>query len=382
MHHSLVPVAAGRNEVQVTGALIIGAGPAGCSAAITLASAGTPTLLLERSRETGDALCGGFLSWQSLARLRELGIDPTLLGGQPVDRVRLFHRHGMAEAQLPMPGLGLSRHMLDTALLDAACRAGAGVERGVRITAVDSSGASGGDGADFAGRPVFLATGKSGLTGHPRSPPPPAETDPVVGLRLRLAPGPGHARLTGSAVELFLFDRGYAGLVLQEDGSANLCLAVHKSRFIEAEGKADRLIADWASDCPPLSDRLAAAMSGPATLPRADAIAAIPYGWMAGAGAAPPWRIGDQLACIPSLAGEGMGIALWSGMAAARFSLRGDEVNNWHRHASVQLRRPMHFAQWAWRMAEDTRRAGIGIALSRQAPWLIRAIARLTRVPA
>ncbi|MBU1462757.1 MAG: FAD-dependent monooxygenase, partial [Alphaproteobacteria bacterium] len=69
---SLSPV---RRAHPVTDAIVIGAGPAGAAAAIGLARAGAKILLLERARETGDALCGGFLSWQSLARLDALGID-------------------------------------------------------------------------------------------------------------------------------------------------------------------------------------------------------------------------------------------------------------------------------------------------------------------
>ena len=56
-------------------AVVVGAGPAGSAAAIGLARAGAGVLLLERTRETGDALCGGFLSWRTLARLDALGID-------------------------------------------------------------------------------------------------------------------------------------------------------------------------------------------------------------------------------------------------------------------------------------------------------------------
>uniref|UniRef100_UPI0035B054B3 FAD-dependent oxidoreductase n=1 Tax=Sphingopyxis sp. TaxID=1908224 RepID=UPI0035B054B3 len=67
--------------------IVVGAGPAGSAAAIGLARAGAKVLLLERSRETGDALCGGFLSWQTRARLDALGIDRAALGGETVRRV-------------------------------------------------------------------------------------------------------------------------------------------------------------------------------------------------------------------------------------------------------------------------------------------------------
>ncbi|MDD1451839.1 FAD-dependent monooxygenase [Sphingomonas sp. H160509] len=43
-----------------TPALIVGGGLAGAATAIGLARASLPHLLVERSRETGDAICGGF----------------------------------------------------------------------------------------------------------------------------------------------------------------------------------------------------------------------------------------------------------------------------------------------------------------------------------
>ena len=42
--------------------LILGAGPAGCAAAIVLADHGLRPILLDRDAEARDQLCGGFLS--------------------------------------------------------------------------------------------------------------------------------------------------------------------------------------------------------------------------------------------------------------------------------------------------------------------------------
>ena len=49
------------------------------------------------------------------------------------------------------------------------------------------------------------------------------------------------ARALAGQIDLYLFDRGYAGLAMQEDGSANLCMAVHRSRLQEAGTPADLL---------------------------------------------------------------------------------------------------------------------------------------------
>jgi menaquinone-9 beta-reductase len=357
--------------------LIIGSGIAGSAAAIALVRGGTPALLLEKSRETGDAICGGFLSWQSLAALDRIGLDRAALGGSLVSRVRLFAGDRMVEARLPQPGMGLSRYRLDTLLLDAAIAAGTAVERGVAVKAVEHGAALTGDGATIASDAIFVATGKYNLPGTTRSPPGRAADDPVIGLRLRIGASRTVTALVGGAVELFLFDRGYAGLVVQEDGSANLCLAVHKSRLGEAGGRPDTLIAAWGAENPRLGERLAAG----AQVGGIDAIAAVPYGWRASSGTAGIWRLGDQAACIPSLAGEGMGIALAASASAVAAWRHGMGAEQWQAGFGRRVARPMALARMAWAAAETPRWNGAGLALLGRAPMLLDWLARATRVP-
>ena len=76
--------------------LIIGAGPAGCAAAIGLARAGAQPLILERARDTGDALCGGFLSWRTMATLNRLGVA---ISGHPLHPLPVFSGAPLAGRQ-------------------------------------------------------------------------------------------------------------------------------------------------------------------------------------------------------------------------------------------------------------------------------------------
>src|SRR3546814_6724983 len=103
---------------------------------------------------------------------------------------------------------------------------------------------------------------------------------------------------------LHLFDRGYAGIVLQEDGTANCCLAVHRSLLTEA-GSPAALLDRLAARNPALGERLA--WRGPAII---DAVANIPYGCRETCGAPGFFRLGDPAAVIPSLAGAGIGMAI------------------------------------------------------------------------
>ncbi|MFM7028956.1 MAG: NAD(P)/FAD-dependent oxidoreductase [Chakrabartia sp.] len=342
--------------------LIIGAGPAGCAAAITLAVAGQRPLLLERARETGDALCGGFVSWQTLARLNALGVS---LPGHVIGRVRLYAGDVMSEAALPAPGLGLSRRAMDSALLKAARAAGAGLERGVTVRDLAE--------VRHPDRPVFLATGKHDLKGAAR---PRTATDPALGLRVRVPVSPALAARIGDAIELHLFDRGYAGVELQEDGTANICLALRKSRLAEAGRDPARLLAELGAASVPFGDRLA----GMSAATPIEAIANVPYGWRQTDDPDGVFRLGDQAAVIPSLAGEGNGIALASGVSAARALLDGAAPADWQRDFARQTRRPVGLAKLVWQMGERPGLARLATGLLGSAPGLVAALARATRV--
>jgi flavin-dependent dehydrogenase len=355
--------------VRREAALILGGGPAGSAAAITLARAGDRPLVLERQRETGDALCGGFLSWHSLALLDQLGLPK--LRGATVDHVRLFARTGSASARLPRPALGASRRQLDSALLAHAEALGARVERGVMAREIDGREIRT-DGETFAPERLLLATGKHDVRSAARPRP---RGDPALGLRVRLGPATALTRLVEGAIELHLFDRGYAGLVLQEDGSANLCLAVRKSRLNE-EGEPRGLLRAIGHEVPALGERLAWLADGADI----DAIASVPYGWRATRTVPGIYRLGDQAGVIPSLAGEGMGIALTSGMLAGEALQRGQSAETYQRDLARRTRRPILVARAILAVAERPSSAPLLVRTMGLAPGLATLLARATRV--
>ncbi len=350
-------------------ALIVGGGPAGTAAAIALARTGTRALLLERTRETGDALCGGFLSWRTLETLGSLGVEADALSRERVTRVRLFAGGRTVEASLPRPAVCVSRRRLDTLLLDRV----EAVERGIGARAAEVDGIRLNDGATVAADALFLATGKHDLRGLAR-PGSARGSDPALGLRVRLAPAPGLDALVADTIELHLFDRGYVGIARQEDGSVNLCMAVHRSRLTKA-GSPAALLATLGNEHPCLGERLAYMASGAAI----DAVANVPYGWRQRSGIAGLFRLGDQAGVIPSLAGEGMGIAIASGIAAARALSDGgpDAARTWQPAFARAVHRPIGVAGIVRAIGEGPL-APLLVAAAR--PALIQIVARLTRI--
>jgi flavin-dependent dehydrogenase len=361
--------------VRRTPALIVGGGPAGATAALLLARAGCPHLLIERDAETGDALCGGFLSWRTLDTLAALGIAADALNPDCVTRVRLFAGGRIAEAPLPRPARGVSRRRLDSLLLARAADAGAAIERGVAVAAAEPGGVRLRDGSPIAADALFLATGKHELRGLAR-PAAARGDDPCLGLRVRLGPSPALDHMIGDAIELHLVARGYAGIVRQEDGTANLCMAIRRSRLLAA-GSPAALLDRLGNDHPALGERLAARRGG-----AADAVANIPYGWRAQRGAPGLFRLGDQAGVIPSLAGEGLGIAIASGVraAAAWRSAGAAGAVGYQRRLARDLARPMALAGLVRRGMEAPASARALVALAGLAPGLIDIIARLTRI--
>lgn len=354
-----------------TGPLIIGGGPAGAAAAILLARGGSRPLVIERAAGH-DALCGGFLSWTTLAALRACGIDALALGARPVTRARLFSGRRQALFDLPAPAAGLSRRVLDQALLDAAERAGAVVRRGATVRAIADGGVRCADGTVERADHIILATGKHDLRGVAR---PVTSSDPAVGLRWRFPAEPRLAAALADAIELHLFPGGYAGLVLQEAGHANLCLAARHSRLAGAGNRPNALLAELLSTMPRLAERLSGQSIGPA-----QAIANVPYGWRAMESADGLYRVGDQAGVIPSIAGEGIGIALDSGMAAARALQAGEDAAHFQPAIARRIARPIRTASLVWHLAERPAAAAALVGAASHVPGLAAGAMRLTRV--
>lgn len=348
--------------------LILGAGPAGSAAAIMLGRQGARPVLMERQRETGDALCGGFLSWRTLETLARLGIEEP--DGHAVSRLRLFAGRRMAEADLPRPAMGLSRHRLDSLLIEEAIRRGGSIERGVVGRAWESGTLTLDDGARLSPSALFLATGKHDLRGMARPRPEPQ----TVGLRVRLEAGVALEKLARGAIELHLFESGYCGLVLQEGGRGNLCLAVRKARLAEAGGNPVRLLQQWADESPRFAERVALVDS------EADAVGAVPYGWIARTGTDIVYRLGDQAAVIPSLAGEGNGIALASGILAASAWQSGRSGSMFQPQMARAARRPVLLASLLWRLCETPWTADRLTRFAALAPGIAALAAGQTRI--
>jgi flavin-dependent dehydrogenase len=358
--------------VRRAAALIVGGGPAGSAAAIGLARAGVEAELIERSEGPHDTVCGGFLGWDALAAMERLGLDPAVLGARPIRRLRLISARRRIEVALPRPAAGLSRRTLDEALLALAGQSGARIRRGDTVRAADLGARRVRlDDEEVEAEALIVATGKHELRGAAR---PVDISARPLGLRTALTATSSLAGALDEVIELHLYDGGYAGLLLQEDGSANLCLSASRERLKQAGG-VEPLVARLAEELPALADRLAEGQSG-----EWSAVSGVPYGWRAVGTPECVYRVGDQASVIASLAGDGIAIALESGAAAARAIAAGTSAGDFQRDWARRARQPLGLAEALRQSAEHkvARRAMMG--LLGWFPSLAAMAARLTRI--
>jgi flavin-dependent dehydrogenase len=299
--------------VQKRDVIIIGAGVAGSSLAVRLATLGWNVALLEREQFPRHKVCGEFLSPEAQVSLKNLGLYQTVAALSPavIERARLVSPKGITVgANLPGQGWGISRFALDAALVEAAQQAGVELQTGFTVTAIKPHNHHGfgvafqskETPAELQGRAVIAACGRHTRPGLP----PPGKSKPqpaFLGLKCHY-----QAIAMPPQVELFFFPGGYAGVAPVEDKLTNVCLLTTPAAFAKAGKDILTMIEQVSHWNPALGRRLSGGRPLPGT---AMAVAPVDTGRTAS-----PWAgvacVGDTAVMLPPLCGEGMASALRS----------------------------------------------------------------------
>jgi menaquinone-9 beta-reductase len=352
-------------------AVVVGGGLAGSAFAIALARQGRPVVVLEKTTGAHHKVCGEFLSAEAQALLARLGLDVWQLGARPAGQLGLEFGGRNERLTLPFRGAGLSRFLLDQALLDAAARAGAQVIRGVTVTKVDHERkpavvhtAT----QRFTASHVALATGKHNLRGLPRP------QAPTVAFKMQLRVTPAVAAMLEDLVQLAMFRGGYAGVCLVEGGIATICWVIDRDVAGEAAVTWDAHAAFLAER----SEFFAKLLGGATPLwDKPVAVAAIPYGFLRREVISDAvYPLGDQLVVIPSYTGDGTSIALHTGMAAAQAILGGQPAGEFQAKAIAKLKPQIAWAKVANIAFVNATAQRVTSAVARVAPWAVPRIAR------
>jgi flavin-dependent dehydrogenase len=196
--------------------IVMGAGPAGCAAAITAARTGASVLLLERGRFPRHKVCGEFVSAESLDLLQNL-LAPAhrgLIQDAPrIARSRIFVDGAELKAEITPPAASITRFDLDIALWDSCAETGVECRADCAVQSVKGTGPFQvvTQTESFESRALINATGRwSNLT------------SPAT--RARVNGGGNKARWIGVkahfremadpplSVDLYFFDGGYCGV--------------------------------------------------------------------------------------------------------------------------------------------------------------------------
>jgi len=304
-------------------AIVIGGGLAGSAAAIELAIGGKRVLLLEKEIYPHHKVCGEFLSYEAQYYLDKLGIDYKALGAVPIDTLQLIYSNKSIAVRLPFQGVSVSRLLLDEVLLQKATESGVTVKRGVTVK--DAVQTPNGwvvntDNTSYESDNILLATGKRDLRDLPRQK---GTQNNYIGFKMHWKLLPYSIEALQNTVSIIWFDGGYAGLELVENEIANLSLVVTKQRFSEVGKQWELLLTAIRREAPSLDKYLIGATP---EWEKPLAVFDIPYGFVYKEGKTEKkglYRLGDQLAVIPSFSGDGMAIALHTASRAADAILTG-----------------------------------------------------------
>jgi len=109
--------------------VVVGAGPAGCAAAVAARKHHRKVLLLERGSYPRMKVCGEFVSAESVGRLRQLlrasGEETLVELAATVDKTRIFLENDVITARVDPPAHSIPRMEMDAALWRAALHSGA-----------------------------------------------------------------------------------------------------------------------------------------------------------------------------------------------------------------------------------------------------------------
>lgn len=113
---------------------ITGGGLAGLALSIQLAQSGYKVILLEKEQYPFHKVCGEYISMESWDFLQSLGLDLPAMKPSMITQLQLSSEKGkLLQQRLPLGGFGISRYVLDHALMKIARSAGVEVKEQTKV---------------------------------------------------------------------------------------------------------------------------------------------------------------------------------------------------------------------------------------------------------
>lgn len=241
-------------------AIVIGAGPAGSSAAILLAEAGWRVALVEKQAYPRRKVCGECIAATNLPILDALGIGQAFerLAGRPLRQVALVCGARIVRAPLPAFGdprhpwgLAMGREHLDTLLLEQARGRGVSIFQPWQVCGIAGTpghfqcrlrAADGGEERLLAVALVIDAHGSWEPTvQHDGEPPAPRHVRHRRSDLFAFKANFAQASLEPDLLPVLSFPGGYGGLVIAGDARATFAFCLRRDALAQARNRFPRM---------------------------------------------------------------------------------------------------------------------------------------------
>jgi len=230
-------------------AVIIGAGPAGATAAKLLAQAGRRVALVEKAEFPRRKVCGEFISATTMPVLAACGIAESFAAaaGPPVMRIGAWAGPAMLAAPREQVwGRALGREHLDVMLRDAAVKAGASLLQPVEVTDLRRDKLRTlcrlDDGSEIEAQMVIAACGSWNPKGIFAVREQDASASDLFAFKAHFQ----GAGLESGLMPLLAFPGGYGGLVESDAGRVSLSCCIRRDALAQARrrhgGKASAAV--------------------------------------------------------------------------------------------------------------------------------------------
>jgi len=364
---------------QYAETFVVGGGPAGSAFAITAAKAGMKVILCEQSKQAYHKVCGEFLSKETQTMLNKLGIKLDDYHSPSQHSLRLTAGRKIVETRLPFTGRSLSRKRMDEVLLEKAEETGVKVLRDTKVTHLEKGNdgkqavISLSGGKKYKTDYMALATGASTVRGAGGR-----NITSLVGFKIMLSLTQAAQSELKNRVQLMAYDGGYQGILLIENDLASLAWIMNKDQ-------AKTLSNDWAKHKMFLaaqSEIVGDLVAGSKTdWEKPVTVSGLQYGFVRRAVISDNvFPVGRQMAIIPSFTGDGLAIALATGIEAATAAANGISAAAYQQKMQHMLKPQFRWAKAMQPLFLNSLTRNVGLGLIKVIPGIVPFATNATRL--